>query len=226
MTAARLMRNASATEPTPMEPTSRSEKRNRRPSSPLTAAPNSGRRGTSQMYLCIRFSERRTVNSVWRRPSFSSLFNLHYLPLQQINLVHEDRLAVAVERDDEAEADGRLGGGDDDDEDREDLTGDGVGGARAARRVQVAREGDEVQVRRVQDQLYRHEDDDDVASRQHAGHADGEEQRPDDEELREVGVLQTLPDVVGGLPDDVCPGALQQETERRREKAVHSLDSE
>ena len=48
------------------------------------------------------------------------------LPLQQINLVNEYGLAVAVERDDEAEADGRLGGGDDDDEDREDLTRHGV----------------------------------------------------------------------------------------------------
>ncbi len=54
-TAARLRRNASATEPTPIEPTSLSEKRNRRPSNPLMAAPSSGRRGTSQMYLCIRF---------------------------------------------------------------------------------------------------------------------------------------------------------------------------
>src|SRR5215204_5296017 len=154
--------------------------------------------------------------------SFHSLFTIHYLPLQQVNLVHEDRLAVAVERDDKAEADGRLGGGDDDDKDREDLAGDGV---HAPLLLQVAREGDEVQVRRVQDQLYRHEDDDDVAARQHAGHTDAEEQRPDDEELPRVRVLQAMPDVVGRLPDDVPPRALQQEAGSRCEKAVHSLDS-
>src|SRR3982750_2006648 len=125
--------------------------------------------------------------------NYYSPFTIDHLPLEQINLVNEDRLAVAVERDDEAEADGRLGGGDDDDEDREDLAGDGV---QAPLLLQVAREGDEVEVRRVQDQLDRHEDDDDVAARQHAGHADGEEQRPDDEELREVGVLNPILHVV------------------------------
>src|SRR2546423_9959263 len=117
------------------------------------------------------------------------------LPFQQINLVNEDGLAVAVERDDEAEADGRLGGGDDDDEDGEDLSGDGVHVARVA---QVAREGYEVEVRRVQYQLDGHEDDDDVAAREHARHAVGEQQSADDHELREVWVLYALGDAAQG----------------------------
>src|SRR5437763_10053424 len=112
-------------------------------------------------------------------------------PFQQINLVNEYGLAVAVERDDEAESDGRLGGGDDDDEDRKDLARHGVHVARVA---QVAREGYEVQVRRVQYQLDGHEDDDDVAAREHARHADGEQERADDQELRQVWVLYALVD--------------------------------
>src|SRR5687767_2024846 len=205
------MRNASATEPTATTLTTRSEKRNFRPSSPLMAAPSRGRRGTSQMSLCISVRG-SMVNGQWSKTVLiSSPFTIHHLPLQQIDLVHEDRLAVAVERDDDAEADGGFGGGDDVDEDREDLSSYGV---HAPAVLKVAREGDEVQVRRVQDELDGHEDDDDVAARQHPRHADREEQRPDDEELREVRVLEALPDALG-------PRRLKQEGERRRQKSVH-----
>src|SRR5688500_2677085 len=114
------MRNASATDPTPIEATTRSGKRNLRPNSPLMAAPNSGRRGTSQMYLCIgsqetgvRSQEREGTRRSCGRHSVHRLPTPDFLPFQEVNLVDEDRLAVAVERDDEAEADGRLGGGDD-----------------------------------------------------------------------------------------------------------------
>src|SRR5947209_14288712 len=85
-----------------------------------------------------------------------SLITHHLSPLQKVYLVNEDRLAVAVERDDEAEADGGFGGGDDDNEDREDLARHGV---RAPGVAQVAREGYEVQVRGVQNQLDGHEDE-------------------------------------------------------------------
>src|SRR4051794_182247 len=122
---------------------------------------------------------------------YSRLTIYEPLPFQKIDLIQKDRLAVAVERDDDAEPDGGFGGGDDDDENREDLSGDGV---LIARQLQVAREGDEVQVRRVQNQLDRHEDDDDVAPREHARHADDEEERADDEELREVWVLDAFND--------------------------------
>src|SRR5215212_9642 len=127
------------------------------------------------------------------------------LPFQQINLVNEDRLAVAVERDDEAEADGGFGGGDDDYEDREDLPRDRV---QVAGILQVSREGYEVQVRRVQNQLDGHEDDDDVTPRQHPGHANREEERADDQELRDVRVLEALL--------HVRPHLALKERERRR----------
>src|SRR5215467_1685383 len=52
-TAVRLIRNESATVPTAIPPISDSEKRNQRPKMPLMAAPASGSRGTSQMYLYI-----------------------------------------------------------------------------------------------------------------------------------------------------------------------------
>src|ERR1051325_2144530 len=128
--------------------------------------------------------------------NYHSLFTIDHLPLEQINLVHEYRLAVAVERDDEAEADGCLGRRDHDDEDREDLARDRV---RAPRLLQVPREGYEVQVRGVQYQLDGHEDDDDVAPREHARHAYREEQRADDEELRDVRVQHALLRVQEGL---------------------------
>ena len=71
---ASLIKNAKATDPTAMPPITPSEKRNFRPKRPLMAAPSSGSRGTSQMYLCIS-------------------------PLQEIDLVYPDRFLVAIERD-------------------------------------------------------------------------------------------------------------------------------
>src|SRR5690242_2037443 len=131
------MRKASATEPTAMPPMSVSEKRNFRPKSPLIAAPTSGSRGTSQMYLYIS-------------------------PFQQVDLVYPDRFLVAIESDDDSQPDRRFGRGHDDYKHREELAGESVD---AARFLQVAREGDEVQVRGVEYQLDRHKDDDDVAPR-------------------------------------------------------------
>src|SRR5689334_9975624 len=115
-----------------MPPMSFSEKRNFRPKRPLMAAPSSGSRGTSQMYLYIS-------------------------PFQQVDLVHPDRFLVAIESDDDSQPDGRLSRRDDDHEHREELARERVD---TARFLQVAREGDEVQVCRVEYQLDRHEDDD------------------------------------------------------------------
>src|SRR6266404_5789658 len=93
------------------------------------------------------------------------------LPLQKINLIDPDRFAIAIERDHDAESNRRLSGRDDNDENCEYLAGERV---RAAAVLQITRERDEVQIRRVQNQLDRHEDDDDVAAGQHAGHANDE----------------------------------------------------
>src|SRR5690242_420471 len=100
-----LIRNASATEPTAIPPITFSEKRNFRPKRPLMAAPASGSRGTSQMYLYIS-------------------------PFQQVDLVNPDRFLVAIESDDDSQADRRFGRGHDDHKHREELTGERVVAAR------------------------------------------------------------------------------------------------
>src|SRR6476660_4628356 len=131
------MRKASATDPTEIPPINRSEKRNCRPKRPLMAAPASGSRGTSQMYLYIS-------------------------PFQQVDLVYPDRFLVAIESDDDSQTNGRLSSGDDDHKHGEELTGQRVDVTCC---LQVTGECHEVQIRGVEYQLDRHEDDDDVAAR-------------------------------------------------------------
>src|SRR5207247_7439511 len=94
--------------------------------------------------------------------------------LQKINLIYPDRLAVAIKRDHDPESNGRLSGRDDDNENCEYLAGHRI---RAAGVLQITRERDEVQIRRVQNQLDRHKDDDDVAPGEQAGHASDEKYR-------------------------------------------------
>ena len=81
------------------------------------AAPTSGSRGTSQMYLYIS-------------------------PFQQVDLVYPDRFLVAIESDNNTEADGRFRRGHDDHKHGEELARERVC---FTGRLQVAREGDEVQ---------------------------------------------------------------------------------
>src|SRR6476660_8514500 len=95
------MRKASATDPTEIPPINVSEKRNLRPKRPLMAAPSSGSRGTSQMYLYIS-------------------------PLQQIDLVYPDGFLVPIKRDHDSQADRRFSRRHDDHKHREDLPGDRV----------------------------------------------------------------------------------------------------
>src|SRR4026208_2003647 len=104
------MRNASATGRTPMPPTNVSEKRNLEPKRPLIAAPSSGSRGTSQMYLYMS-------------------------PLQQIDLVYPDGFLVSIKRDDDAHPDRRFSSSHDKHEHRENLARNGV---HAAGFLQVA----------------------------------------------------------------------------------------
>src|ERR1051325_4835714 len=98
-----------------MPPMSFSEKRNFRPKRPLMAAPSSGSRGTSQMYLYIS-------------------------PFQQVDLVYPDRFLVAIKSDDDTQTDGRFRGGDDDHKHGEELARERVG---IAGGLQVARESNE-----------------------------------------------------------------------------------
>jgi len=110
-------------------------------------------------------------------------------PFQQINLVYPDRFLVAIERNDNAEADCRLSSSDDDYKYSEHLTGVGI---YAPGFLQVSGKGNEVQIGRIQDQLNRHEDNDDISARENSSNTDDKKQRPNDEKLREVRASYTL----------------------------------
>src|SRR5215470_13262153 len=89
------------------------------------------------------------------------------LPLQQINFVYVDRLLVAEEGDQDAEADGSFRGGIGDDKDGKDLSVKAV----------ETRESHQVQVDGVQDQFDRHQDDDHITASEHTDDAQDEQGR-------------------------------------------------
>src|SRR5271169_2537171 len=93
-------------------------------------------------------------------------------PFQEIHFVGKQRFAIAEKRENNAQADGGFGGCVRDDKNREDLA------------IHIAiqtREGHEIDVDSVQDQLDGHEHDDHVAAHQHANHANGEERETEHE---------------------------------------------
>src|SRR5215472_16442782 len=87
------------------------------------------------------------------------------LPFQQINFVYVDRLLVAEEGDQDAEADGGFRGGIGDDKDGKDLSVKAV----------ETRESHQVQVDGVQDQFDRHQDDDHITAGEHTDDAQDEQ---------------------------------------------------
>src|SRR5581483_6878898 len=102
----------------------------------------------------MRWAARQRPTRTSRTPARS-----RRLPLEQVHLVDVDRLAVAVDQDDDRKTDPHLRGGDGDHEQRERLPGEVV---------QRLRERDQVDVDGVQHELDRHEHEDGVAPRQHA----------------------------------------------------------
>src|ERR1700690_2618311 len=93
--------------------------------------------------------------------------------LEPAQVLDVDRSDVAEEKDENRQADCRLGGSDGQNEEHEDLAG-GV--------VEIMRERDEIQIDREQHQLDRHQQDDDVAPvQEYSDHADGEQKRPQHE---------------------------------------------
>src|SRR5580704_315467 len=89
-----------------------------------------------------------------------------FSPFQHVHFVGKQRLAIAEERQDDAEPDGRFGGRVGNYEYGEHLTID---------RAEHVRKSNQVDVHRVQNQLDGHENDDHVSARQHPDHADGEQ---------------------------------------------------
>src|SRR5262245_9031844 len=84
---------------------------------------------------------------------------------------------LAVEGDDQGQANGYLGGGDGNNEEHEDLAIEVVG---------EPRKGHERQVGGVEHQFERHVDDEQVAPHQHAQQAEREEQPADDQVMFET----------------------------------------
>src|SRR5262249_28580658 len=92
-------------------------------------------------------------------------------PLQQIDLVDRYGFAIAVERDHDTKADRGFCGSDRDHEDRKDLAGVLTN---STKHLPVPCESDEVDVDSIQNQLDRHEDDDDIAPGENSSNTDNE----------------------------------------------------
>src|SRR5205814_5561725 len=105
---------------------------------------------------------------------------LRLLELQRVELVDVDRGAAAKDGDEDGETHGGLGGGGGDDEEHRRVAGKEAS-HRRVRDQWEAREGQEGEIDRVEHQLDAHEDDDRVAPHDHAGGAEREEQRRQDE---------------------------------------------
>src|SRR5579871_5991323 len=92
----------------------------------------------------------------------SSLIDPIFSPFQQVHFVDVDRLFIAEEGNQNAEADRGFGGGVGNNENRKNLP---------MLRAPETGERDQVQVYGVQNQFNRHQHDDDVAPREHADNA-------------------------------------------------------
>src|SRR5262245_14938447 len=128
----------------------------RRPRVALTRNPANGSSGINAS----------TVSSLVTQNSKSKTQTLPASPFERRKSVGIQRLAVSEERNDQREADRRLSRGHGHDEERDDLPVEVAG---------VAAEGDERQVHRVQHDLDRQKDRDQVLPQEHTGRADGKQ---------------------------------------------------
>src|SRR5688572_13403230 len=124
------------------------------------------------------FGRRRPNRALTRKPASgnSGISASTRSPLERCEGVGVERFAVAEQRDDDRQADGGLGGRDRHHEERDDLA------------VDIAAEpaeGDERQVHRVQHDLDRQENRDQVLAQEHARRAYREQDRRDDQVMTE-----------------------------------------
>src|SRR6266404_6201988 len=155
-----MSREKAATVASPTEPAPTAETKllpSFFPSRPLTAKPARGSAGMIQRGSVTRLS-------------------LCHSPFEQVDPVHVDRFLVAEERDENREADRRLGGRDRDDEEHDDLALEGP------QRRAVADQGE---VRRVHHHLDREEDRDRAAPQERAREPDREERSRGEEHVSE-----------------------------------------
>src|SRR5688572_11567514 len=110
----------------------------------------------------------------------TSRITLSFLPFQKVYFVDRNRLAIAEHRYDNAKSYRGFCRRHDDDEYCEHRSGERIYREPLRRKhflvqLKVARECNQVEVDRIQDQLDRHEDDDDVAARQDPGDSNNEQ---------------------------------------------------
>src|SRR4051812_5008095 len=108
------------------------------------------------------------------------------LTLHQVDLGEVDRAAIAIDEQDDGQADADLGGGDGDDEQGEDLPGGRASNGAEAYQVDVAR---------VEDQLDRHQHERAVLAGEDTVDAGTEQERGQEQVLEEVH--QRLPSPAG-----------------------------
>src|SRR5580765_2240916 len=104
--------------------------------------------------------------------------SIRCLPFECREGVGVQRFLVPEQRDDDCESNGRLRRGDGHDEKHDDLS---------VRRAQRTAEGDERQVHRVQHDLDRQENRDEIPAHEYAGRADREQNRRQQQVVAECG---------------------------------------
>ena len=113
------------------------------------------------------------IQQVWRDQRIQS-------PSESVDLVHIYRTAVPVQSEYDRDRQRELSGSNSDHEDNQDLPQGSLGLAK----IYEGRISDQIDVYRVQHQLYRHQDENGTASRQHTIQPYREEGRCEDLEVR------------------------------------------
>src|SRR3989442_4819112 len=164
--------NTKETKPLPTHTALTAEFCSRFPTSSIRAAPARGKSGMSQTLSrknSVGISVLHALAALFVRSAIPSFAAPRIrLPLQDVHFVGQHGRTVPEKRDDDAQPHGRFRRRIGDHEDGEDL---------AVHVAEHARQRDQRDVHRVQDQLDGHQDDDNVAAREHANHADGEERQ-------------------------------------------------
>src|SRR5688500_10807611 len=138
----------------------------------------------------IRLPSPATMAASKGRKTMSWTVMLPPSPLHLVDVVDRDRAAASEVDDEDGEADRRLAGGDGEDEHGEDLP-DHV--------AEIGGEGDQVDVDAQEDELDRHQDDDDVLP------VEEDSEHPEHEQDRADGEVMAEPDH-DGISDAVTPG--------------------
>src|SRR5207248_4398737 len=173
----------------------------RRVTRAMSTAPASGTSKTSQgitlINILVHKTCGRTPNSQ-RQTSPDSCFLFGGLEFQTINIFYMGGATGTIERDNYGKTDRDLGGGDSNDKENQDLRV--VIGQAIVAETKTGK-GDKGEIGRIQHQLQRHENDNDIAPQQNAAKTDGEQYSADSQIVAERGhrnwrLLKTMTPIV------------------------------